>query len=244
MRIALVTGGATGIGAATVAALAKEKITVALQYSSSQTEAKQIADQLKEKGFKVGIFQADLSQKGSAENLVTEVKQKLGDIDILVNNAGVMSDASIIKMSDDLWDEAINVNLTAAFKLIRASAPSMVGKKWGRIINISSQVALTGSANHAHYATAKAGLLGLTYSAAKEYGASGVTVNAVLPGRIETKMIADLSIGRLDEWLSQTPLNRLGRPDEVASMINFLASDASSYITGAAINVNGGLVMG
>ena len=242
--MALVTGGATGIGAATVAALAAEKITVALQYSSSQKEAKQIADQLNGKGFKVEIFQADLSQKGAAENLVEQVKKNLGDIDILVNNAGVMSDASIIQMSDQLWDEAINVNLTAAFKLIRACAPSMVSKKWGRVINISSQVALTGSANHAHYATAKAGLLGLTYSAAKEYGASGVTVNAVLPGRIETKMIADRSVGRLDEWLSQTPLNRLGRPDEVASMINFLASDASSYITGAAINVNGGLVMG
>ena len=244
MKVALVTGGATGIGAATVAALAAEKITVALQYSSSQKEAKQIADQLNGKGFKVEIFQADLSQKGAAENLVEQVKKNLGEIDILVNNAGVMSDASIIQMSDDLWDEAINVNLTAAFKLIRACAPSMVSKKWGRVINISSQVALTGSANHAHYATAKAGLLGLTYSAAKEYGASGVTVNAVLPGRIETKMIADRSVGRLDEWLSQTPLNRLGRPDEVASMINFLASDASSYITGAAINVNGGLVMG
>ena len=244
MKVALVTGGATGIGASTVAALAAEKITVALQYSSSQKEAKQIADQLNAQGFKVEIFQADLSQKGAAENLVAQVKQKLGDIDILVNNAGVMSDASIIQMSDDLWDEAINVNLTAAFKLIRACAPSMVSKKWGRVINISSQVALTGSANHAHYATAKAGLLGLTYSAAKEYGASGVTVNAVLPGRIETKMIADRSVGRLDEWLSQTPLNRLGRPDEVAAMINFLASDASSYITGAAINVNGGLVMG
>ena len=242
--MALVTGGATGIGAATVAALAAEKITVALQYSSSQKEAKQIADQLNGKGFKVEIFQADLSQKGAAENLVEQVKKNLGDIDILVNNAGVMSDASIIQMSDQLWDEAINVNLTAAFKLIRACAPSMVSKKWGRVINISSQVALTGSANHAHYATAKAGLLGLTYSAAKEYGASGVTVNAVLPGRIETKMIADRSVGRLDEWLSQTPLNRLGRPDEVAAMINFLASDASSYITGAAINVNGGLVMG
>ena len=244
MKVALVTGGATGIGAATVAALAAEKITVALQYSSSQKEAKQIAEQLNGKGFKVEIFQADLSQKGSAENLVEQVKKNLGDIDILVNNAGVMSDASIIQMSDDLWDEAININLTAAFKLIRACAPTMVSKKWGRVINISSQVALTGSANHAHYATAKAGLLGLTYSAAKEYGASGVTVNAVLPGRIETKMIADRSVGRLDEWLSQTPLNRLGRPDEVASMINFLASDASSYITGAAINVNGGLVMG
>jgi NAD(P)-dependent dehydrogenase (short-subunit alcohol dehydrogenase family) len=244
VKIALVTGGATGIGAATVKALAEEKISVALQYSSSQVEAKKLSDQLNAQGFKVEIFQADLSQKGSAENLVTQVKQKLGDIDILINNAGVMSDASIIQMSDALWDEAINVNLTAAFKLIRACAPSMVSKKWGRVINISSQVALTGSANHAHYATAKAGLLGLTYSAAKEYGASGVTVNAVLPGRIETKMIADRSIGRLDEWLSQTPLNRLGRPEEVASMINFLASDASSYITGAAINVNGGLVMG
>lgn len=244
MKVALVTGGATGIGAATVKALAEEKITVALQYSSSEKEAKQIADQLNDKGYKVEIFQADLSQGGNAENLVAQVKQKLGDIDILINNAGVMSDASIIQMSDALWDEAININLTAAFKLIRACAPSMVSKKWGRVINISSQVALTGSANHAHYATAKAGLLGLTYSAAKEYGASGVTVNAVLPGRIETKMIADRSIGRLDEWLSQTPLNRLGRPEEVASMINFLASEKASYVTGAAINVNGGLVMG
>ena len=244
MKVALVTGGATGIGAATVKALAEEKITVALQYSSSEKEAKQIADQLNDKGFKVEIFQADLSQTGNAENLVAQVKQKLGDIDILINNAGVMSDASIIQMSDALWDEAININLTAAFKLIRACAPSMVSKKWGRVINISSQVALTGSANHAHYATAKAGLLGLTYSAAKEYGASGVTVNAVLPGRIETKMIADRSIGRLDEWLSQTPLNRLGRPEEVASMITFLSSEKASYVTGAAINVNGGLVMG
>jgi NAD(P)-dependent dehydrogenase (short-subunit alcohol dehydrogenase family) len=244
VKVALVTGGATGIGAATVKALAEEKISVALQYSSSQVEAKKLSDQLNAQGFKVEIFQADLSQKGSAENLVAQVKQKLGDIDILINNAGVMSDASIIQMSDALWDEAININLTAAFKLIRACAPSMVSKKWGRVINISSQVALTGSANHAHYATAKAGLLGLTYSAAKEFGASGVTVNAVLPGRIETKMIADRSIGRLDEWLSQTPLNRLGRPEEVASMITFLASEQASYVTGAAINVNGGLVMG
>ena len=242
--MALVTGGATGIGAATVEALAADKVSVALQYSSSASGAKAIADQLNSKGAKVEIFQADLSQKDSAEKLVAAVKAKLGDIDILINNAGLMTDASIIDMSDELWDQALNINLTAAFKLIRACAPSMVAKKWGRIINISSQVALTGSANHAHYATAKAGLLGLTYSAAKEYGASGVTVNAVLPGRIETKMIAQRSIGRLDEWLSQTPLNRLGRPDEVAGMINFLASEMASYVTGAAINVNGGLVMG
>jgi len=244
VRVALVTGGATGIGAATVAALAEAKITVALQYSSSENEAKQISEQLNSKGLMVEIFQADLSQKDSVDKLVANVKAKLGDIDILINNAGLMSDASIIEMSDELWDQALNINLTAAFKLIRACAPSMVSKKWGRIINISSQVALVGSANHAHYAAAKAGLLGLTYSAAKEYGASGVTVNAVLPGRIQTNMIAQRSKGRLDEWLAQTPLNRLGKPEEVAGMINFLASEMASYVTGAAINVNGGLVMG
>ena len=244
MRVALVTGGATGIGAATVAALAADKVSVALQYSSSANEAKQIAEHLNSKGLKVEIFQADLSQKDCVDKLVAAVKSKLGDIDILINNAGLMTDASIIQMSDELWDQALNINLTAAFKLIRACAPSMVIKKWGRIINISSQVALVGSANHAHYAAAKAGLLGLTYSAAKEYGASGVTVNAVLPGRIQTNMIAQRSIGRLDEWLAQTPLNRLGKPEEVAGMINFLASEMASYVTGAAINVNGGLVMG
>ena len=242
--MALVTGGATGIGAATVAALAADKVSVALQYSSSENEAKQISEQLNSKGLKVEIFRADLSQKDCADKLVVSVKAKLGDIDILINNAGLMSDASIIEMSDELWDQALNINLTAAFKLIRACAPSMVSKKWGRIINISSQVALVGSANHAHYAAAKAGLLGLTYSAAKEYGASGVTVNAVLPGRIQTNMIAQRSKGRLDEWLAQTPLNRLGKPEEVAGMINFLASEMASYVTGAAINVNGGLVMG
>lgn len=244
MRVALVTGGATGIGAATVTELAKEKIIVALQYSTSVSEAERIADKLKSEGGKVEIFQADLSQKDSADQLVAQVKEKLGAIDILVNNAGVMSDASIIEMSDDLWDQALNINLTSAFKLIRATAPSMVSKKWGRIINISSQVALTGSANHAHYAAAKAGLLGLTYSAAKEYGAFGVTVNVVLPGRIETNMISQRSIGKLDGWLSQTPLNRLGKPQEVASMVSFLVSEKASYVTGAAINVNGGLVMG
>jgi NAD(P)-dependent dehydrogenase (short-subunit alcohol dehydrogenase family) len=242
--VALVTGGATGIGAATVAALAADKVSVALQYSSSANEAKQISEQLNSKGLKVEIFRADLSQKDSIDKLVASVKAKLGDIDILINNAGLMSDASIIEMSDELWDQALNINLTAAFKLIRACAPSMVSKKWGRIINISSQVALVGSANHAHYAAAKAGLLGLTYSAAKEYGASGVTVNAVLPGRIQTNMIAQRSKGRLDEWLAQTPLNRLGKPEEVAGMIKFLASEMSSYVTGASINVNGGLVMG
>ena len=244
MKVALVTGGATGIGAATVSALAADNLSVALHYSNSKVAAIKLADQLKSNGAKVEIFQADLTQKGSAEDLVKNVTGKLGAIDILINNAGLMSDESITKMSDELWDEAINLNLSVAFKLIRATADQMVLNKWGRIINVSSQVALTGSANHAHYAAAKAGLLGLTYSAAKEFGASGVTVNAVLPGRIETNMIAQRSDERMDEWLKQTPLARLGKAEEIASMIAFLVSEIASYVTGAAINVNGGLVMG
>jgi len=244
LRVALVTGGATGIGAATVSALAADNLKVALHYSSSKDAAIKLADNLKSNGAKVEVFHADLTQKGSTEDLVKNVTSKLGAIDILVNNAGLMSDEGITKMSDELWDEAINLNLTVAFKLIRATANQMQLNKWGRIINVSSQVALTGSANHAHYAAAKAGLLGLTYSAAKEFGASGVTVNAVLPGRIETNMISGRSKGRMDEWLKQTPMGRLGKSEEVASMIAFLVSEKASYVTGAAINVNGGLVMG
>ena len=244
MRVALVTGGATGIGAATVSALAADNLKVALHYSSSKDAAIKLADNLKSNGAKVEVFHADLTQKGSTEDLVKNVTSKLGAIDILVNNAGLMSDEGITKMSDELWDEAINLNLSVAFKLIRATANQMQLNKWGRIVNVSSQVALTGSANHAHYAAAKAGLLGLTYSAAKEFGASGVTVNAVLPGRIETNMISERSKGRMDEWLKQTPMGRLGKSEEVASMIAFLVSEKASYVTGAAINVNGGLVMG
>ncbi|MFM7495509.1 MAG: 3-oxoacyl-ACP reductase family protein [Candidatus Nanopelagicus sp.] len=244
MRVALVTGGATGIGAATVSALAADNLKVALHYSRSKDAAIKLADNLKSNGAKVEVFHADLTQKGSTEDLINNVTSKLGAIDILVNNAGLMSDEGITKMSDELWDEAINLNLSVAFKLIRATADQMQLNKWGRIINVSSQVALTGSANHAHYAAAKAGLLGLTYSAAKEFGASGVTVNAVLPGRIETNMISDRSKGRMDEWLKQTPMGRLGKSEEVASMIAFLVSEKASYVTGAAINVNGGLVMG
>ena len=244
MRVALVTGGATGIGAATVAELAANKISVALHYSSSKVEAEKLVAQLSKADVPVKAFQANLAEKDAPSSLVAQVKEHFGSLDILVNNAGLMTDASIIEMSDEVWDETINLNLTASFKLIRAVAGDMVKNKWGRIINISSQVALTGSTNHAHYSAAKSGMLGLTYSAAKEFGASGVTVNAVLPGRIETNMISVRSTGRLDEWLAQTPLARLGQSSEVASMIAFLASEQASYISGAAINVNGGLVMG
>jgi 3-oxoacyl-[acyl-carrier protein] reductase len=142
-----------------------------------------------------------------------------------------------------MWEQAITLHLSSVFRCTRACIPSMKARMWGRIINVSSQVVYTGSANHAHYAAAKSGLLGLTFSLAKELGTSGITANLVAPGRIITDLLTERMAGREEEWLNQTPLRRFGQPEEVAEPIAFLASDAASYITGATIHVNGGLVM-
>ena len=244
MKVALVTGASRGIGRAIALSLASDGLAVAVHYDKSADAAAKVVLEITESGGTAIAFQGNLASPEVPADLVARVKSQLGSIDILVNNAAVMTDGSIAEMSDEMWDETIAVNLSAVFKLTRACIPAMVEKKWGRIISISSQVAQTGSANHAHYSATKASLLGFTYSAAKELGASGITSNVVLPGRIETDMISVRSVGRMDEWMSQTPLGRLGKPEEVAGVVTFLASVESSYITGAAINVNGGLVMG
>jgi 3-oxoacyl-[acyl-carrier protein] reductase len=244
MKVALVTGASRGIGRAIALSLASDGLAVAVHYDKSADAAQKVVSEITESGGTAIAFQGNLASPDVPADLVARVKSQLGSIDILVNNAAVMTDSSITEMSDEMWDETIAVNLSAVFKLTRACIPAMVEKKWGRIISISSQVAQTGSTNHAHYSATKASLLGFTYSAAKELGASGITANVVLPGRIETDMISVRSVGRMDEWMSQTPLGRLGKPEEVAGVVTFLASVESSYITGAAINVNGGLVMG
>ena len=244
MKVALVTGASRGIGRAIALSLASDGLAVAVHYDKSADSAAKVVSEITESGGRAIAFQGNLASPDVPADLVARVKSQLGSIDILVNNAAVMTDSSIAEMSDEMWDETIAVNLSAVFKLTRACIPAMIENKWGRIISISSQVAQTGSANHAHYSATKASLLGFTYSAAKELGASGITANVVLPGRIETDMISVRSVGRMDEWMSQTPLGRLGKPEEVAGVVTFLASVESSYITGAAINVNGGLVMG
>ena len=243
-KIALVTGGSRGIGRAICFALAERGASVAVHYRAKAAEAESVAAQIRENGGAALAVQGDLALPPVPDEIIRQIVAHLGPIDILVNNAGEMTDSAVIDMTDTLWDESLATNLTSVFRCVRACIPSMKQRRWGRIINLSSQVVYTGSANHAHYTAAKAGLVGFTYSLAKELGTAGITANLIAPGRIMTDMIKERMAGREEEWLKQTPLRRFGQPEEVAEAAAFLASDAASYITGATIHVNGGLVMG
>ena len=243
-RVALVTGGSRGIGRAACLLLASQGAPVAVHYRSRVDAADQVVAAIREAGGEARAVSADLSAADAAEDLVRSVSDALGPVDILVNNAGEMTDGPVETMTDEAWERSLAVNLSAAFRCSRACLAAMKAKGWGRIINVTTQAVYTGSANHAHYAAAKSGLHGFTFSLAKELGPSGITVNLVAPGRIRTDMLLERSAGREEEWLRQTPMRRLGEPEDVAGPIAFLASDAASYITGATLHVNGGLVMG
>ena len=243
-KTALVTGGSRGIGRATCALLAVNGVSVVVHFIKNESAAREVVDEINQEGGTAVALQADLSDTGSIEDLARKSQQELGPIDILVNNAGEMTHAKVIDMTEDMWDHTLDLHLKSVFLLSKAITPSMIKRKWGRIINVSSQVVYTGSNKHAHYAAAKAGLLGFTFSLVKELGGFGITVNLVSPGRIVTDMLIPHIADRKDEWLKQTPLARFGEPDEVASAIVFLASGEAGYISGANIHVNGGLTMG
>ena len=243
-RVALVTGGSRGIGRATCLALAAKGAAVAVVCRIRLQQADEVVQQIHAGGGRGLAIQADASDPASIKRSVEDAVSTLGRVDILVNNLGMMTDGMIAATSDEEWDNAMTVNLGSAFRYARECIPSMIERRWGRIINISSQAAYTGSSNHALYAAAKSGLHGLTFSLAKEVGAFGVTVNVVAPGRILTDMLIPGMAGREEEWLRQTPLKRFGRPEEVAAPIAFLASEDASYITGAVLNVGGGQLMG
>ena len=243
-RIALVTGGSRGIGRAICLHLASMGAAIGIHYNSRKDSAIAVSELIREKGGHAALVQADLSQPGSGSRLLDSAINLLGGVNILVNNAGIMTDSPVSGMTDEMWEHSLAVNLTSAFRCARAAIPHMKHRGWGRIISLTSQAAYTGSSNHAHYAAAKAGLLGFTYSLAKELGSFGITVNAVAPGRIYTDMLAETSKGREEEWLAQTPLGRFGSPEEVASAVGFLASEEAGYITGAVLQVNGGMLMG
>lgn len=243
-RVALVTGASRGIGRACALALAARGAAVAVHYRERANAAEEVVGAILSAGGVAEAFQCDLGDAGAADELVASVARNLGSLDVLVNNAGGMTTGAVVDTPDAMWDRVIAVNLTSVFRLCRAAIPGMTARGWGRIIMMSSQSAFTGSANHAAYATTKAGLLGFTFSLAKELGMTGITVNCVSPGRITTDMLADIMRGREEEWLRQTPLRRIGEPTDVGAAVAFLASDAARYITGANLHVNGGLVMG
>ena len=240
-QTALVTGASRGIGRAVALALASEGAEVVVNYASSPDAAEAVVAEIQAKGGSAYALKADVSDEASVDDLIKTVLKRSERIDVLVNNAGITRDGLLMRMKTEDWQAVINLNLTGVFLCTRAVARPMLKQRSGRIINITSVVGLMGNAGQANYAAAKAGVVGLTRSSAKEMASRGITVNAVAPGFIATDMTKDLEA---DAILSAIPLGRFGSPDQVAGAVKFLAADpASAYITGQVLQVDGGMVM-
>ncbi len=241
-RAALVTGGSRGIGRATASLLARGGARVAV-CARTPADAEAAAQALRDEGWEAIGVPADVADPAQAQAAVRACTEKFGRLDILVNNAGIRRDGLILRMRDEDWDWVLAVNLKGAFHCIRAALRGMVRQRGGRIINVTSVVAARGNAGQANYVSAKAGLIGLTKAVALEVASRGITVNAVAPGFIETAMTADLGDEMRKGYMAQIPAGRFGRPEEVAWVIGFLASEAAGYITGQVLHVNGGMWM-
>lgn len=239
-KVALVTGGGRGIGAAIASELARNGAEVAICDLRRAEETEELIGLIRKLGKDAVFIPADVADFGRAQEVVAEVVRTLGRLDILVNNAGVNADHVIWKMTEEEWDRVISVNLKGAFNYARAAAPIFRAQGGGKIINISSVNGLRGQRGLANYAAAKAGLIGLTKTLAKELGKYHVNVNAVAPGYILTRMTKNLPKETQDETLKETVLGRLGTPEDVAHLVAFLCSDRAGYITGEIIKVDGG----
>lgn len=242
-KIVLVTGAGRGIGRATALKLGEAGAKVAVNYNASEAPAREVADAIVAAGGEADIFKADVSKADEVDSLVSGLTKDWGRIDILVNNAGITRDNLMMRMSQDEWDAVLDTNLRSAYFTSRAVLRTMLRNRWGRIVNISSVVGLTGNAGQANYAAAKAGLIGFTKSLAKEVGSRNITANAVAPGFIETDITAGLPETLKAEMLKVIPAERYGQPDDVANVVLFLASDLAAYVTGQVINADGGMVM-
>ena len=240
-QTALVTGASRGIGKAIAILLAKEGAEVIINYSSSLENANKVVSEINSFGGKAYPLQADIADENSVNELIKTVLNKNNKIDVLVNNAGITKDGLLMRMKTDDWQKVLDLNLSGVFYCTRAVSRMMLKQKKGRIINITSVVGLMGNPGQANYSAAKAGVVGLTQSAAKEFASRGITVNAVAPGFISTDMTKDLNSEAI---LSAIPLGRFGKPEDVAGAVRFLAADPSAaYITGQTIQVDGGMVM-
>jgi 3-oxoacyl-[acyl-carrier protein] reductase len=242
-RTAIVTGGSRGIGRAICLELARRGAAVLVNYNRSSQAAEEVVAQIQSEGGQATVFQADVSDFKQAQDLVKAATDTYGSLEILVNNAGITRDTLVMMMSEEDWDHVISTNLKSTFNCSKAAVRTMMRKRYGRIINITSVAGQMGNAGQTNYSASKAGQIGFTKSLAREVAARNITVNAIAAGYIETDIWADVPEEAKQAALSIIPLGRKGQPEEIASAVAFLASDQAAYITGQVLGVDGGMAM-
>lgn len=242
-KTAIITGGSRGIGKAIAMKLGKLGASIVLNYRSNNDVLKSTIKELEELNINVIAVQADISDYKECEKMMKIAVDNFNTIDILVNNAGITADNLILRMKEEEFDKVIETNLKGTFNCVKHCSPIMIKKRYGKIINISSVVGITGNVGQCNYAAAKAGVIGFTKSLAKELASRSINVNAIAPGFIETDMTNTLSDKAKDKIIGNIPLKRIGKVEEIAELVGFLASDSSSYITGQVINIDGGMVI-
>ncbi|HRW97968.1 MAG: 3-oxoacyl-[acyl-carrier-protein] reductase [Cyclobacteriaceae bacterium] len=239
---ALITGASKGIGRAIALQYASHGANVAFTYLSSVEQGQALEKELQGKGVKAKGYRSDASDFAQADKLINDVVADFGSLDILINNAGITLDNLLLRMTEEMWDKIMQVNLKSCFNTVKAAARPMMKQKGGSIINMTSVVGLKGNAGQANYAASKAGIIGFTKSIALELGSRGIRSNAIAPGFIETEMTAKLDEKTVQSWRDAIPLKRGGQPDDVANACVFLGSDLSSYMTGQVLQVDGGML--
>jgi 3-oxoacyl-[acyl-carrier protein] reductase len=242
-KVALVTGASRGIGRAIALELARQGADVAINYAGNEAAARDVADEIARLGRRALVVKANVADADEVETMVKQTINELGKLDILVNNAGITRDNLLMRMKEAEFDEVIAINLKGVFNCIKAVTRPMMKARSGRIINISSVVGVMGNAGQANYVAAKAGVIGMTKSVARELASRGITVNAVAPGFIETDMTSVLGEDTKESLLGEIPLARLGKPEDIANMVAFVASEKAEYITGQVFHVDGGMCM-
>ena len=243
-KVAVVTGGSRGIGRAICLQLAEKGAKVVINYVSRSEAAEETKAQVEAIGGECLLVKFNVADTSEVQEAFKEIIAECGRIDILVCNAGITRDSLLIKMKEDAWDEVMAVNLKGAFNCIKEGCRPMMKKRWGRIIVVTSVVGFAGNAGQVNYSAAKAGLVGLARSSARELASRGITVNCVAPGFIDTDMTSDLPETVKEKMLAEIPLGAFGQPDDIAGAVAYLASDAARYVTGQVIHVNGGMFMG